>query len=122
MKESEHNSKSDVACVLEYLRRQPNDFVSHVEISQQADSEVRFLTNQNWAQTALTRLVELRLAETDGSRNYRLKMTRADAGKGSGKRFISPQIKVLLRQNGQNIDPTRCASPRFFEPMMHVAR
>jgi hypothetical protein len=113
MNESEHNSRSDTVCVLEYLRRQPNDFVSEVEISRQAVSEIRFLADQNWAQTALSRLLELNFVETNGSRHYRLKMTRADAVRVPTKKFISPQIKALLRQNGQKIDPTRCASPGF---------
>ena len=109
MNENEHDGGSDAVHVLEYLRRRPNDFVSEVEISRQADSETRYLADQNWAQRALSRLLDLHMAETDGSRNYRLKITTGVVGKGPAKKFISPQIKILLTQNGLKIDPERYA-------------
>jgi hypothetical protein len=109
MKLNEHNAGSDPFRVLEYLKSRPNDFVSEAELGQQVDGESRYLVDENWVQTAASRLVDLQLAETDGSRNYRLKLTRADVRTGSAKKFISPQIKIMLTQNGLKVDPRQYA-------------
>ena len=105
MKEHEHDPLSDEVWVLEFLKRHPNEFFSDMEISRHVESEARFVAEENRARSALSRLLALRMVETDGSRNYRFKKASTVIVKDSAKKFISPQIKILLRQNGQTIDP-----------------
>ena len=104
MQLNEHNDGPDPFCVLEYLKSRPDEFFSEAELIQQADSETQYLLDQAWLQPALSRLVDLQLAETDGSRNYRLKLPRANVTIGSAKKFISPQLKILLTRNGLKVD------------------
>jgi hypothetical protein len=107
MKENEHDPLSDEVWVLEFLKRHPDEFFSDAEISRHVDSEAGFVEEANRARSALSRLLALHVVETDGSRNYRFKRSRTITVKDSAKKFISPQIKIMLRQNGQNIDPKR---------------
>jgi hypothetical protein len=107
MNENEHNPLSDDVWVLEFLKRHPNEYFSDVEISRHVENEARFVDEENRAKAALSRLLALRMVETDGSRNYRLKKVIAVTAKDAAKRFVAPQLKILLRQNGQNVDPKR---------------
>ena len=102
MKENEQYLGSDAVCVLEYLRGCPNEFSSDADISRLAEREIGSQDQHNWALPALSRLLALNKVETDGSRNYRLKTVNT-----ASKKFISPQLKMLLNQNRQKIDPTR---------------
>jgi hypothetical protein len=109
MNVNEHNPLSDDVFVYEFLKRHPNDFFSDVEIGRHVDGEAGFAEEESRARSALSRLLALHMVESDGSMNYRVKMVSTATAKGSAKRFISPQIKILLRQNGQKIDPKRYA-------------
>jgi hypothetical protein len=106
MKENEHSVGSDTVCVLEYLKRRPDDFISDAEISRQADSETGSKDAQNWSQPALFRLLALNKVETDGSGYYRLKTAKPGTENGSTKKFISPLMRMLLKPNCRKIDPT----------------
>jgi hypothetical protein len=105
MKENQHNPESDAARILELLRRRPDEFVSSTAISRDADDGNHSLEDQNWPEPALSRLLALNLVETDGSRNYRLKIVRGAARKASAPKFISPEIKIILRRAGQKNNP-----------------
>jgi len=98
MQQKEHGPQSDTICVLEFLKRRPHHSISEQEISRQADGESRFALEPNWAQAALSRLLVLQMVQTDGSRNYRLKITRDVSENVFGRKFISPQIQSILSQ------------------------
>ena len=102
MNQKEHSPVSDTTCVLEFLKRRPHESISEVEISRRADGESRFALEPNWAQTALSRLLVLQMVETDGSRNYRLKITRNVRENVFDRKFISPHIKLILRQRDRH--------------------
>jgi hypothetical protein len=105
MKENQHNPESDAARILELLRRRPDDFVSSTAISRDADDGDHSLEDRNWPEPALSRLLALNLIETDGSRNYRLKIVRSANRKAPAQKFISPEIKIMLRRAGHKNSP-----------------
>jgi hypothetical protein len=107
MKQNEDSPLSDDVCVLEFLKRHPNDFFSDVEIGRHVDNEAGFAEEENRARSALSRLLALHMVETDGSRNFRFNIVKAVTRKDSAKKFISPQIKMILLQTSQEIDPTK---------------
>jgi len=120
MRQDEHSAVYDKACILEFLKRRPYDFISEVEISRKADGQSRFVSEPNWAHTALSRLLALDLVEADASRNYRFKTARFLKAKVFARKFISPQIEMVFRQNGQKIAPARRHAKKLAEEFKRV--
>jgi hypothetical protein len=105
MSQTDHSLDSDTACILEFLTRHPYHFIPEVDISRNADGERRFVSEPDWAHPALSRLLALNLVETDASSHYRIKLTTLLSEEVLARKFISPEIKILLRQSGLKIYP-----------------
>ena len=93
---------ADQNSVLQYLNNYPHDFVTEMEITHHADGRSRFLLqDRHWAQRVLTKLVELRLVDTDGSGRYRI---HAEAASIFGKKHLAPQVRAILEHSGLKLD------------------
>jgi hypothetical protein len=93
----------DESAICEFLKPWPGEYVAAQQICRQADGRRRFESDPKWALVPLTRLVENRVLETDGSGRYRLPTGSAPEKKP--KRWISPQIKEILQSQGKLPDP-----------------
>jgi hypothetical protein len=111
MKQTENSLESDTDCVLEFLSRHLYHFISEADISRNADGERRFVSQPHWAHAPLSRLLALDMVEADASSNYRIKLTPSVIEKVFARKFISPEIKILLRHSGLKIYP-ECHQPK----------
>ncbi len=91
----------DEQCVFQFLNHWPGAFVSEPEIARRADGKMHFQKEPRWAGHALTQLVVLSLAESDGHGRYRLKRRgRSTVKLGNQEKFIAPHLKDILEKNG----------------------
>jgi hypothetical protein len=84
-----------------YLKGWPGIFVSHREIARRAAGKRRYREDPNWASTALARLVERAVLESDSTGHFRLK---APSPKEPPKRWVSPQIQRILERGGKTFE------------------
>ena len=87
--------------ILRYLKMWPDEFVSEMQIAWQAAGESLFLKEPNWARTVLSRLLQMRLVETDDTGRYRV--TDHRTATGGGRKFIAPHLREILEKNGRNM-------------------
>lgn len=101
MKDQTENLGVDEQCVFQFLSHWPGTFVSESEIARRADGKMRFRKEPRWAGHALTQLVVLSLAESDGQGRYRLKSRgRSTVKPGNQEKFVAPHLKNILDKNG----------------------
>ena len=94
------NLGPDENLVLQFLRLWPDTSVSGTEIARRADGKSRFAEDPQWANLALTQLVELNLIESDPGGRYRVK-GRSNVKCGGKRRFIAPQLRAILEKSGR---------------------
>jgi hypothetical protein len=92
---------ADEQTICDFLKSFPKLFVSAREISRRAAGKKRFRDNPHWATQVLLRLAEKGVLESDSTGHYRL---RPPEKKNDRKRWISPQIKQLLKQSGKDFE------------------
>ena len=91
----------DESAIFQYLKPWPGEYVAAQQICRQADGRRRFETDPKWAFTVLTRLVEKKILETDGSGRFRLPPASAKQTAEKPKKWISPHIKQILERGGK---------------------
>jgi hypothetical protein len=85
-----------------YLKTRRDKFVPARDINRHVGSKRKFRYNSDWAQSALLRMVDRGILETDAEGSYRLKpIPRQDA---EGKRWASPAIVEILKASGKAFD------------------
>ena len=90
--------------VCDYLKSFRNQFVAAREISRRAGGKWRFRENPSWAAPILTRLVDKKIVETDGTGHFRLAPVKEKKDKKDKKgtqRWVSPQLKQILEKSGK---------------------
>jgi hypothetical protein len=92
---------SDQKDICRYLKGWPGIFVAHREIARRAAGKRRYRDDPNWASTALTRLVEQGVLESDSTGHFRLKALQP---KEPPKRWVSPQIQRILERGGKTFE------------------
>jgi hypothetical protein len=92
---------ADEQVICDFLKSFPKLFVSSREISRRAAGKKRFRENPYWATQVLLRLSEKGVLESDAAGHFRL---RPPEKKNERKRWISPQIKQLLKQSGKDFE------------------
>jgi hypothetical protein len=95
MKQKEGRPLSDDICALEFLKSHPNGSFSDVEISRHLASAARFVKQESRVRSALSRLLALHLVETNGSRNYRLKIANPVTAKNAATKLFHLNLKGL---------------------------
>lgn len=103
MKSYDFNMGADENCVLQYLQDHAEHFLSEMEIARRADGRHRFMEDAHWAHVALSQLVAMNLAETDGLGRYRLQIARANEP-ANGKKFMDPRLRQILERSGKKFD------------------
>lgn len=89
---------ADEQDIVTYLQRGPGQYISAREIARRAASKKRFLKEPHWAVSVLGRLVEKGILEANSLAHYRLV---PEAKKRKPKRWLSPEIKKLIEQTGE---------------------
>jgi hypothetical protein len=96
---------ADQTLVLQYLKNQPDKFISEADISQQADGQERYWEDPRWSNHALAQLQEMKLVEPGENGGFRA-MAGPDAKRPAlkagepRKRFIAPQLEAILQKHG----------------------
>jgi hypothetical protein len=91
-----HQAEREI-CI--YLKSMPGQFVSARDIARRAGGKWRYRDDPNWAESALARLLELKIIETDSTHHYRL-IIKED--KKNAKKWVSPQMRRILENSGKN--------------------
>lgn len=86
--------------ICDFLKSFRHEYIGAKEIAKRAGGKWRFREDPNWALPVLTRLVEKKFVETDGYGHFRLSMKE----KKEKKQWLSPQLKKLLEQSGQEFE------------------
>ncbi len=92
---------ADETAITNYLKTLPGQFVGSREIARRTSGRSRFRNNPGWALPILSRLVEMKIIESDGYGHYRLK-AKKDSRKR--ERWVSPQIRQILERSGKNFE------------------
>jgi hypothetical protein len=90
---------ADEKDIVNYLKSWPGQFVSAREIARRASGKWRFRQDPDWAVTAIGRLVERDIIESDSTGHYRL---IRKATKEKPKKWISPEIRKILQESGKD--------------------
>ncbi len=90
---------ADEKDICNYLKSWPGQFVSGREIARRASGKWRFRKEPDWASSALGRLVEKNVIESDSTGHYRL---IRKAPKEKPKKWISPQFRKILQESGKD--------------------
>jgi hypothetical protein len=85
-----------------YLKSRRPKSVPARDISRHVGSKRQFRYNPDWAKTALQRMVDRGILETDADGCYRLKPIPPKDTKG--KRWASPAIAEILKASGKAFD------------------
>ena len=85
-----------------FLKPYRTEFLSGKEICRRAAGKRRFREDQAWAIPPLMRMVERGILETDPSGAYRIKAK--DDKSGKLQRWVSPEIKQVLRDSEKKFD------------------
>ena len=89
---------ADERDIVTYLKTWSGQYVSAREIARRAASKKRYEKEPDWAVPVLGRLVDRGIIEADSRAHYRL---FPEAKKRKPKRWLSPEIKKLLEQTGE---------------------
>lgn len=89
---------ADEQDIVTYLQMWSGQYISAREIARRAASKKRFLKEPHWAVPVLGRLVEKGILEANSLAHYRLV---PEAKKRKPKRWLSPEIKKLIEQTGE---------------------
>ena len=85
-----------------YLKTRRDKFVPARDINRHVGSKRKFRYNSDWAQSALLRMVDRGILETDAEGAYRLKPIPPKDTKG--KHWASPEIAKILKASGKAFD------------------
>jgi hypothetical protein len=85
-----------------YLKSRRAKFVPARDIGRHVGSKRKFHYNPDWAKSALLRMVDRGILETDAEGGYRLKPIPRQNTKG--KRWASPEIAEILKASGKAFD------------------
>lgn len=94
---------ADERDIYNYLKAFRKEFISAREVCRRAGGKKRFKYDEEWANPALTRMVDRGILETDPSGHYRIKAYEVDVRKR--KKWVSPQIQRILQQSGKDFSP-----------------
>jgi len=86
--------------IYDFLKSFRHEYIGAKEIAKRAGGKWRFREDPNWPIPAITRLVERKIVETDGYGHFRLSAKE----KKEKKQFISPEMKKILEQGGQQFE------------------
>jgi hypothetical protein len=84
--------------IVDYLKSMRGQFISGREIARRAGGKRRHAQDPNWASTALVRLVEKGMVESDSTGHYRLPRRKHE----EPRKWISPQMKQILEKSGKD--------------------
>ena len=88
--------------IYHYLKSRRPTSVPARDINRHVGSKRKYRYNHDWAQSALLRMVDRGILETDAEGFYRLKpIPRKDT---EGKRWASPAIAEILKASGKAFD------------------
>jgi hypothetical protein len=88
--------------IYHYLKSRRPKSVPARDINRHVGSKRRYRYNPDWAQSALLRMVDRGILETDAEGSYHLKpIPRKDT---KGKRWASPAIAEILKASGKEFD------------------
>jgi hypothetical protein len=93
---------ADELDVVTYLKSWGSQFVSGREIARRAAGKRRFQQDPNWAVPILSRLLDLKIIESDSMAHYRLAPESKTTHRR--KRWLSPEIKKILEKTGKDFD------------------
>jgi hypothetical protein len=85
-----------------YLKSRRPRAVPARDINRHVGNKRRFRYNPDWAQSALLRMVDRGILETDAEGAYRLKPIPPKDTKG--KQWASPEIAEILKASGKTFD------------------
>ena len=94
---------ADERSICTYLKSYSGQFISGREICRRAGGKWRYREDPQWATPVLSRLVEKKLIEEDSTGHYRLIIKE---GKAKPKKWVSPQIRIILERSGKDFGKT----------------
>ena len=104
----------DQSLILQFLTRQPETFRTESEIARQADGQARYWEDPRWANHVLAELKEMKLLEAGPDGSFRpaprpvAEPTETNpappVGAKTNRRFLSPDLKTLLMNEGFPLD------------------
>jgi hypothetical protein len=93
---------ADERAIYYYLKARRPSFVTARDISRHVGSKRKFRYNPEWANSALLRMVERGILETNAEGSYHLKPIPRQETKG--KQWASPKIAEILKASGKAYD------------------
>jgi hypothetical protein len=88
--------------IYQYLKSRRPKSIAARDINRHVGGRRKFRYNPDWARSALLRMVDRGILETDAEGCYRLKpIPQKDI---KGKRWASPEIAEILRASGKAFD------------------
>lgn len=92
---------ADQSAICQFLKQQPQEFVSRKEICRRAGGKWRFREDEYWAVPVLSRMREEGIVEADDTGHFRLAPQKKEFN-NKQRVWMSPAIRSLLKSSGQS--------------------